>query len=76
MKRLKQYLDDHELTQLQFAERMKVTQPTVWAWVNDARCPNRDMLKKLSNVTGLTIDELLDHETPKQPVALRSASAR
>jgi transcriptional regulator with XRE-family HTH domain len=73
MKRLRQYLDDNELTQAEFAGRMGVSQPTVYGWLS-GKLPSAETLKELSQQTGLTIDELLDHVTPIRKAAARPAS--
>lgn len=60
MERLRQYLDDQQLTQTQLAERIGVSQPTVWGWLNGEYSPSVESLRALSKVTGLSIDDLLD----------------
>jgi transcriptional regulator with XRE-family HTH domain len=65
MKRLRRYLEDNGLTQAEFADRIGVTQSAVWFWLNNESTPSVENLKDISRVTGITIDELLDHKTPK-----------
>ena len=65
MERLKQYLADEEITQTEFAKRAGVSQPTVWGWLSGEWLPAPETLKKLSAITGLSIDELLDQPRRK-----------
>jgi transcriptional regulator with XRE-family HTH domain len=62
MKRLKRYLDEEGLSQTEFGLSVGVKQPTIWGWINGTRSPSIENLKTLSHITGLTIDELLDHK--------------
>jgi transcriptional regulator with XRE-family HTH domain len=61
MERLRTYLDRNEIAQVEFARRLGVSQPTVWGWVSGDSLPSAEMLKKISNETGLSIDDLLGH---------------
>lgn len=61
MKRLRQYLQDNDMSQTEIARQMGVKQPTVWEWLNDESLPSAENLQKLSRVTGLSIDDLLSH---------------
>ena len=61
MERLRRYLIDEAISQSELARRVGVSQPTVWGWLNDDSLPSAEMLKTLSNETGLSIDALLDH---------------
>jgi transcriptional regulator with XRE-family HTH domain len=59
MQRLKQYLDQESISQTDFAAQMGVKQPTVWEWLHGHSLPTADRLKRMSTITGLSIDELL-----------------
>ena len=59
MERLKRYLDEEDISQAEFARQMGVSQPTVWEWLNGHSLPSADRLRKLSQLTGISIDELL-----------------
>ena len=59
MERLRQYLEEEQLTQVAFAQMMGVKQPTVWEWLNGHAKPSADRLIEMSRVTGISIDELL-----------------
>ena len=39
---------------------MNVSQPTVWAWLHGRKTPTPEKLIKLADLTGLTVDALLD----------------
>lgn len=69
MERLKRYLEHEQISQMDFARRVGVSQPTVWGWVNGDSLPAAEMLKTISNETGLSIDELLGHTPPRRPAA-------
>jgi transcriptional regulator with XRE-family HTH domain len=59
MERLRQYLEDGEITQAEFARRLGVKQPTVWEWLNGKSKPSAERLQHIARETGLSIDELL-----------------
>ena len=59
MEALRQYLSDHEMTQQKFADLIGVKQPTVWEWLNGKSTPSVARLRRISEATGLSIDELL-----------------
>lgn len=63
MERLQQYLTENKLSQAEFARLFGVKQPTVWEWLNGHSSPTAENLQKLSRLTGLSIDELLSHES-------------
>jgi transcriptional regulator with XRE-family HTH domain len=69
VERLKQYLADQSLTQVELAERMGVSQPTISDWLSGKTSPSAKKLKELSSITGVSIDELLG-ATPRLPSAL------
>lgn len=59
MERLKQYLEAEEISQAELARRMGVSQPTVWEWLNGQTLPSAKRLQKLSELTGISINDLL-----------------
>lgn len=69
MEALKRYLEDHEITQAAFADRIGVQQPTVSDWLSGRFNPSIANLQAISAETGLSIDELLDN-----PVCAKNAS--
>lgn len=62
MRRLKQFLLDSKMTQADLAERMGVSQPTVWEWVHGESIPTVARLIEISRITGITIDDLVKEE--------------
>jgi len=60
MERLRQYLEERDITQKSLAERMGVTQPAISGWLSGEYSPSIDNLRQLSRITGLSIDDLLD----------------
>lgn len=59
MKALRDYLELTDTTQAEFAKRIGVEQPTVSDWVNGEHKPRADMLVRISQITGISIDKLL-----------------
>jgi len=74
VKRLRKYLDDTKTSQKDFARQCGVSQPTVSDWVTGEIMPSIEKLKIMSNVTGLSIDELLDHEPPRHADSVAHSS--
>ena len=60
MKTLRQYLKRNGISQVDFAKQVGVSQPTVWAWLHGRKNPSLNHLNKLADLTGLTVDSLLD----------------
>ena len=52
------------LTQDQLADRLGVTAQAVSKWENDQSCPDISILPKLSDIFGISTDELLGREAP------------
>ena len=52
------------LTQDQLAEQLGVTAQAVSKWENDQSCPDINMLPRLSDIFGISTDELLGREAP------------
>lgn len=59
MERLREYLSEVGMTQAELATQVGVKQPTVWEWLNGKSKPSADRLLVLSEITGITVDELL-----------------
>jgi transcriptional regulator with XRE-family HTH domain len=66
MERLRRYLDTEGMSQVEFARRVGVSQPTVWEWINGKTSPSVDNLRAISRETKISIDELL--AAPKKSV--------
>ena len=61
---------EHNMTQLQLAEKMNVTDKAVSKWERNLSCPDIDSLPRLAEVFGITVDELMqvkDRGTQPQP---------
>ncbi len=65
MEALKQYLAAKEITQIEFARTLGVKQPTISDYVNGNMLPKGKRLKKISEITGLSIDKLLANPVRK-----------
>lgn len=57
--KIKEYRRKRELTQSQLAEVLGVRQTTICQWENGNRNPSIKMCKKLADVFGVTVDELI-----------------
>lgn len=66
MKKIGQFLaqlrKDHGLTQEDLGSKLGVTNKTISRWENGNYLPPADMLKSLSEIYGLTINEILSGE--------------
>jgi len=56
------------MTQLDLAERMAVTDKAVSKWERDLSCPDIASLPKLAEIFGMTIDELMQCDSPQVPM--------
>lgn len=54
------------LSQEELAERLDVSRQSVSKWETDASVPDLDKLVKLSEIFGVTLDELVGREVPKE----------
>ncbi len=50
---------ENEMTQLDLAEKMGVTDKAVSKWERDLSCPDVNTLPKLAEVFGISVDELM-----------------
>ena len=57
--KLKKLRSDNELTQDELAEKIFVTRTAISKWETDKGYPSIDSLKQLSNLFGVSIDELI-----------------
>ena len=51
--------EKNNLTQQQLADRLYVSRQTVCRWESGSRCPDLAMTKRIAQVFGITVDELL-----------------
>lgn len=73
---LKKVRESKKLTQQAIAEQLYVTRQAVSRWECGARYPDLITTKKLSQILGVTIDELLQNEDIKNYENIKSASNR
>ena len=62
MKTLRRHMKRKRLSQVELARLVGVTQPTVWAWLAGRKNPTLEHLGKLADLTGLTVDALMDRK--------------
>lgn len=55
------------MTQLELAEKMGVTDKAVSKWERDLSCPDIQSLPTLAEVLGLSVEELMQGKSEKQP---------
>jgi len=55
---------ENNLTQAQLAEKVGVTDKAVSKWERNLSCPDIDLLPRLSEIFGVTTDELLQKTQP------------
>lgn len=63
MHALQQYLEQKSLSQDQFGKQLGVSQASVSDWLRGVNNPSIDSLKKISEITGISIDKLLADES-------------
>lgn len=66
MHKLVQWMYETRTSQAELARLMDAHQPNVWTWVHGECLPSMANLRKLSVITGLTIDELVSQPAPKK----------
>lgn len=59
MKQLAEYLEKSGISQAAFAKQVRAKQPTVCQWIQGRHMPRAAALKRISKVTGISIDKLL-----------------
>ena len=78
MNRVKEARTNAGLKQNELADRLKIGKSTISEWEKQIRDPKSDMLMKIADICGCTVDYLLlndryDKEAPLSPEALRIA---
>jgi len=58
-KKIKELRKKHKLTQTEFGEKIGVTKSTIATYENDTRLPSYNVLVKIANTYGVSIDSLL-----------------
>lgn len=63
MPSIKEYRVNANMTQVELAQKLKVSKSTVAMWETGRRTPRLSALKKLSAVLRVTVDELVKSST-------------
>lgn len=66
-KNIKRLRNEKGFTQDLLAEKLHITRQAVSSWENDRTQPDIDMLEKLSEVFGISIEELIYGKEKHQP---------
>lgn len=61
-KKLQSLRKNMNITQKQFCDIFKISQPTLSLWENSKRSPEADTLKEIANYFQVSIDFLMDNE--------------
>ena len=61
--KLKQLIDDHNITRKELADQLNVAYSTVGNYINAGREPDIDMLIKIADCFSISVDELVGHNT-------------
>ncbi len=68
MKSIKSRREQIGLTQAQFAENLHVSRATVAMWETEKSYPRADLLPRIAQLLGCTIDDLYADEPPQAAV--------
>ncbi len=74
--KLKKLRTDNNLTQEELAEKIMVTRTAVSKWETNKGYPSIDSLKELSNLFGISIDELISDDDIQSKRLLDEAKSR
>lgn len=69
-KRISEYRKKKNLKQDELAEKLGVSPQAVSKWENDLSCPDISLLPSLSNILGISIDELVQGKKEEPIVAI------
>jgi transcriptional regulator with XRE-family HTH domain len=67
IKRLQELLDEKDMTQRELAEKIGVTEVTISRYINGERKPRIDIIGKIAEVFGVSIDYLLEYSNIRNP---------
>lgn len=70
MKNLKKLRTEHHMSQQQLAEHLYVTQQSIWKYENGQAHPDLDILKRMADFFGVSIDYLVGRTDIPYPAAL------
>lgn len=60
---LRELLEEHDLSQREFAQKFNIATSTLGNYINDYREPDYETLKRFADYFDVSIDYLLDHRT-------------
>lgn len=73
--RFKQVLEQREITQKSFANRLNVSESAISDYVNDRRLPNVLLIKDFAKELGVSVDYLLDYQPSSDSVTVSPKEA-
>jgi len=62
MKKLRTWMELHDVSQSDLARRMNVSQPTVWASLHGESMPSLSNLRRLAAETGIPVQILIEQD--------------
>lgn len=68
--RLKEVLEQKEISQKKFAIKLNVSESAISDYVNDRRLPNVLLIKDFARELGVSVDYLLDYQSDPDSVAV------
>ena len=66
MKKIQAHRERLGLTQTELAKKLGVSQPAIAYWENGVRTPNVYVLKKMAEIFGCPIDDLISDDGDKE----------
>ena len=67
---------ERQMTQLELAEQLGVTDKAVSKWERNLSCPDITAIPKLADILGVSVEELLRAQTAEQPADTPGEAAR
>ena len=67
---------ERQMTQLELAEQLGVTDKAVSKWERNLSCPDITAIPKLADILGVSVEELLRAQTAEQPARKSGEAAR
>ena len=67
---------ERQMTQLELAEQLGVTDKAVSKWERNLSCPDIAAIPKLADILGVSVEELLRAQTAEQPAEKPGEAAR
>lgn len=73
--RLKEVLEQREISQKNFAKMLNVSESAISDYVNDRRLPNALLIKDFARELGVSVDYLLDYQPNSENVSVSPREA-